>query len=190
MADRSSRIASVAARQIFDSRGRPTVEAEVTLADGSAGRACVPSGSSTGRHEAWELRDRDPELFGGLGVLVATGHVRGEIAARIVGMDGLDQQAVDHALIDLDGSPSLRRLGANAVLATSLATSFAAAVTMIARVRNAAAEIMTGGNLSTLLAEDGGLTPGFQQADQALELMVRAIEAAGLPFAGFSGLSG
>lgn len=123
----ASTIAGITARQIFDSRGRPTVEADVVLQDGSTGRASVPSGSSTGRHEAWELRDGDAAHHGGLGVLTAVGHVRGAIAARIVGMDGRDQHAVDGAMTELDGTPSLRRLGANAILAVSLATARAAA---------------------------------------------------------------
>lgn len=123
----SSCIAKVTARQIFDSKGRPTVEADVILRDRSTGRACVPSGTSTGRHEAWELRDGDPTSYGGLGVLAAVRNIRGEIAAQINGMDVLDQEAIDHALISLDGSSSLKRLGANAVLAVSLATARAAA---------------------------------------------------------------
>lgn len=120
-------IANITARQIFDSRGRPTVEADVTLADGSVGRASVPSGTSTGRHEAWELRDGDPGLHGGYGVLAAARNVRAEINDTLRSMDALDQQAVDAALVGLDGTPSLRRLGANAILATSLATARAAA---------------------------------------------------------------
>jgi enolase len=128
MNQRLSCIANVTARQIFDSKGRPTVEADVTLKDGSTGRACVPSGTSTGRYEACELRDGDPALYGGLGVLTATHNVRTEIAVKITGMDALDQDAIDYALISLDGSSSLKRLGANAVLATSLATARAAAL--------------------------------------------------------------
>lgn len=125
---RSSCIANVTARQIFDSKGRPTVEADVILQDGTTGRACVPSGTSTGRHEACELRDGDPTSYGGLGVLTAVNNVRGEIAAKVTGMDALDQEAIDHGLIQLDGSPPLKRLGANAILAVSLATARAAAV--------------------------------------------------------------
>jgi enolase len=102
------------------------VEADVVLEDGSTGRASVPSGTSTGRHEACELRDGDPASYGGHGVLSATRNVRGEIATRIVAMDAVDQEAIDGALISLDGTASLKRLGANAILATSLATARAA----------------------------------------------------------------
>lgn len=116
-----STIASVAGRQIYDSRGRPTVEADVTLLDGTVGRASVPSGASTGRHEARELRDGDTAAFGGLGVRRAVANVCGEIAERVAGLEATDQVGLDAALIELDGSTSLGRLGANAILATSLA---------------------------------------------------------------------
>ena len=241
MARRSSCIARVTARSIFDSRGRPTVEADVVLDDGASGRASVPSGTSTGRHEARELRDDDPSAHGGHGVSAAVGHVRGAIAARIAGMDAIDQEAIDRALIELDGTPSLGRLGANAVLATSLATAraaashagqplyrylsrwrgdapmripmpmtnlvsggahvargeiggrldfqdfmlipigatrFADALAMIARTGAAAVELLAG--TGARFAGDGGLDPGFRRTEQALELVVRAIEGAGL----------
>lgn len=238
MTKKTSSIARVIARQILDSRGRPTVEADVILADGTIGRACSPSGASTGRHEACELRDGDLAQFDGLGVLQAAGNVRGEIADRLAGLDALDQGAIDRALIDLDGSPGLSRLGANGILATSMAASRAAAshlglplykyiseladgaamslpmpmanilsggahagrgmdiqdflvvpigaesytqaLAMISGVRNAASKIMASENLSILLADEGGLSPGYARAEQALELMVRSFEAAGL----------
>jgi enolase 1/2/3 len=240
MARCSSCIAGVTARPIFDSRGRPTVEADVVLDDGARGRASVPSGTSTGRYEARELRDGDPAAHAGLGVGAATGHVRGEIAARIAGMDALDQEGVDRALIELDGSPSLARLGANAVLATSLAvaraaaahlgqplhrylsrwsggapmtipmpmanvvsggahvgrgrgldfqdflvipigaTRYAEALAMIARTTAAAAGLLAGAGAGVRVASDGGLDPGFRRTEQALELLVRSFEAAGL----------
>jgi enolase len=115
------------ARQVLDSRGNPTVEAEVVLADGSRGRAIVPSGASTGEHEAVELRDGDAKHFLGKGVLKAVENVNGEIAEAIAGMDASDQRAVDHRLIDLDGTPNKGRLGANAILAVSMATARASA---------------------------------------------------------------
>lgn len=231
-------IANIKARQIFDSRGRPTVEADVVLADGTLGRACVPSGTSTGRHEAWELRDGDPERHGGLGVLTATRNVCGEIHAGLTGMDALDQPAIDAALVTLDGTPSLRRLGANAILATSLAaaraaaahsrlplyryladlaggvapslpmpmtnilsggahvdggldfqdflviptgaTSFSDALAMISRVVIATADVLKGMGARPSPAGDGGLNAGFQRAEQALEVLVKACGRAGL----------
>ncbi len=120
-------IKSVHAREILDSRGNPTVEAEVSLADGSQGRAAAPSGASTGQHEAVELRDGDPKRYGGRGVQQAVAHVRTELAARIRGLDALAQTTIDEALITLDGTANKARLGANAILAVSLATAKAAA---------------------------------------------------------------
>ena len=233
-----SQIAHVEARQILDSRGRPTVEADVVLGDGTLGRACVPSGASTGRHEALELRDGNFEIYDGLGVLKAAAHVRGEIADRIVGLDVLDQTAIDDALIELDGTATFSRLGSNATLSTSLAVARAAAthsqeplyrylsrlngaspmslpmpmtnilsggahagrgmdlqdflviplgamsysdaLQMISRVRNSAAILMKAKGLSTLLADEGGLSPRFAKAEQALELMLSAFEHAQL----------
>ena len=122
-----TRITSVHGREILDTRANPTVEVDVTLADGSFGRAAVPSGASTGINEAVELRDGDKARFGGKGVLRAVAAVNGEIAAALAGMDATDQAAVDRALIDLDGTPNKRRLGANATLGASLATAHAAA---------------------------------------------------------------
>jgi enolase len=118
------------AREILDSRGNPTVEVEVLLEDGSSGRAAVPSGASTGSHEALELRDRDPNRFGGKGVRDACRIVREDISPEIEGLDALDQRAVDAALIDLDGTPTKKKLGANAVLGVSLATAKAAAASL------------------------------------------------------------
>jgi enolase len=115
------------ARQVLDSRGNPTVEAEVTLADGAYGRAIVPSGASTGEHEAVELRDGDAKRYLGKGVLKAVENVNGEIADAIAGMDASDQRGLDHRLIDLDGTPNKGRLGANAILAVSMAVARAAA---------------------------------------------------------------
>src|SRR6266850_3815191 len=120
-------IEHVLAREILDSRGNPTVEAEVTLAGGEVGRAAVPSGASTGEHEAVELRDGDKRRYGGKGVLKAVRNVNEVIAPAIEEMDALDQAEVDQALIDLDATPSKSRLGANALLAVSMATARAAA---------------------------------------------------------------
>ncbi|HHQ41596.1 MAG TPA: phosphopyruvate hydratase [Chromatiales bacterium] len=120
-------IRDIRAREILDSRGNPTVEADVLLEDGSLGRASVPSGASTGSREAVELRDGDPARYGGKGVLKAVGHVRGPIREALLGRDALDQQGLDRTMIELDGSPNKGRLGANAILAVSLAAAHAAA---------------------------------------------------------------
>jgi len=122
-----TRIAHVHARQILDSRGNPTVEVDVKLEDGSFGRAAVPSGASTGAHEAVELRDGDRSRWGGKGVEKAVANVNGEIAQAVTGRDASDQQGLDHALIDLDGTENKGRLGANAILGVSLANAKAAA---------------------------------------------------------------
>ena len=120
-------IVDVHARQILDSRGNPTVEVDVTLEDGSMGRAAVPSGASTGAHEAVELRDGDKSRWGGKGVSRAVQAVNGEIAEEVVGLEAEDQAALDMALIALDGTENKGRLGANAILGVSLATAKAAA---------------------------------------------------------------
>ena len=120
-------IRSVRAREILDSRGNPTVEVDVTLAGGANGRAAVPSGASTGVHEAVELRDDDPRRYGGKGVRHAVKNVNEDIAAVIQDMDALDQRTVDRAMLALDGSPHKEKLGANAILGVSLAVARAAA---------------------------------------------------------------
>ncbi len=231
-------IQSIGARQILDSRGRPTVEVDVRLAEDKIGRASVPSGASTGRHEAHELRDGEAEHYEGRGVRQAVAHVDEEIAAALRGWDASDQRAVDARLRDLDGTPRLERLGANAVLGTSLAVCRAAAASLgrplhaylaqlggtermalpmpmvnilsgglhagrgmdvqdflaipaaaqsieqaievVSRVRGAAVRVMERRGLSTLLADEGGLSPGLANGRDALRLMVESIEAAGL----------
>ena len=120
-------IEKIHAREILDSRGNPTVEVEVTLEGGAFGRAAVPSGASTGVHEALELRDEDKKRYGGKGVRKAVGHVNDEIADALSGMDALDQGAVDRAMIELDGTPHKEKFGANAILGVSMATARAAA---------------------------------------------------------------
>lgn len=120
-------IEEIHAREILDSRGNPTIEAEVTLVGGEVGRAAVPSGASTGEHEAVELRDDDKKRYAGKGVLKAVANVNEIIAPEIVGLDSLDQAEVDTALINLDGTANKSKLGANALLAVSLATARAAA---------------------------------------------------------------
>jgi enolase len=234
----TARIQHIHARQILDSRGRPTVEADVTLSDGSQGRASVPSGASTGSAEAHELRDGDPHFYNGLSVLQAVGHVNGVIAQTLSGMDAMDQVAVDQAMVTLDGTPQLSRLGANGILAVSIALarasataqgqalyervqaiaggpalgmpvpmvnilsgglhagrgmdvqdflampvraqSMADAVHILSRVRNAATEEARARGLPTLLADEGGISPGLASGREALEMMLRLIERAGL----------
>lgn len=121
------KITKITAREILDSRGTPTVEATVILADGSLGTAAVPSGASTGAHEAVELRDNDPKRYGGKGVLKAGANVEGEIAPALVGMEVEEQEGLDKKMITLDGTENKARLGANAILAVSLACARAAA---------------------------------------------------------------
>lgn len=231
-------LTSIEARQILDSRGRPTIEVDVLLSDGSQGRAAVPSGASTGTAEAHELRDGDPKRYAGLGVLKAVANVNTEIFRAVKGMDAANQRALDDTLRELDGTPQLKRLGANGILGVSIAacrataTSLGQALTariaelagntaiqmplpmvnifsgglhagrgmdvqdflaiptsassiedaihMASLVRNAAVQICAQDGIPTLLADEGGLSPGCETGDGALRLMVRAIEAAGL----------
>ena len=232
------RIKTIRGRQILDSRGRPTVEVDVTLADQSLGRASVPSGASTGAAEARELRDGDPARFEGLSVGKAVANVEGEIAAALIGFDAQDQRGIDARLSQLDGTPNYSRLGANATLGVSLAvcraaacslgrtlvehlrglagvdeplmpvpmvnilsggmhagggmdyqdflavpvhaTTVAEAIETIARVRRAADKVAAKRGLSTLLADEGGLSPGFNTGREALLMMMESIETAGL----------
>lgn len=237
-ATRACGIASLRLRQILDSRGRPTVEADVLLNDGSLGRAAVPSGASTGKYEACELRDGDPDRYEGQAVqrIAVTAHA--ELLPRLLGAEALDQTTIDATLREVDGTDNLRRLGGNPILAISLATARAAAVhtrqplyrylnsmvagvtpslplpmtnvlsggaharqgmdfqdflvvptgagayaqalEWMARVRSAAARLAAREGFTTLLADEGGLSAGYPQAEQALTFMVWAIEAAGL----------
>jgi enolase 1/2/3 len=123
----SSSIKSVHAREVLDSRGNPTVEVDVQLEGGLLGRAIVPSGASTGEHEAWELRDGDKRRYGGKGVLKAVANVNEKIAPAIRGWDATDQRKIDNRMIEMDGTPNKKNLGANAILGVSLAVAHAAA---------------------------------------------------------------
>lgn len=231
-------IQSIRGRQILDSRGRPTVEVDIGLGDGSFGRASVPSGASTGAAEAHELRDGDKSHYQGLGVRKAVANVNNTISRALVGFDVMDQAGLDARLLDLDGTEQLRNLGANAVLGTSLAacraaaasanqalyqriaelsgtrqltmpmpmvnilsgglharhgmdvqdflampasaTSMEHAIELVCRIRFAAAQVMDKRGVSTLLADEGGLSPGCRTGREALQLMVEATECAGL----------
>jgi len=230
----SSAIRSVRAREVLDSRGNPTVEAEVTLTGGASGRAIVPSGASTGIYEALELRDGDRKRYGGKGVLKAVANVNDTIAPAVAGMRADDQEAVDRALLELDGTPNKSRLGANATLSVSLAVAhaaaaqaslplyiylsrgnaelmplpqfnilnggrhaegsvdfqefmvapvgaatFAEALRMGAEVYHALARILHDEGLPTTVGDEGGFAPPLARNDDAIALVVRAIEAAG-----------
>ena len=229
-----SRIAHVSAREVLDSRGNPTVEVSCRLESGATGSAIVPSGASTGRHEAVELRDGD-ERYGGRGVLQAVANVAGEIADRLRGMEAYDQRAADLAMIDLDGTPDKSRLGANAILGTSLAVARAAASDAVAplyrylggidahvlpvpmmnvlnggvhsdnnvefqefmvvpvgaasfseglrwgaETYHALHRVLRDRELSGSVGDEGGFAPDLQTNEDALRMLVDAIEAAGL----------
>ena len=228
-------IDEIRAREILDSRGNPTVEVEVLLADGTVGRASVPSGASTGSHEALERRDGDAARFGGRGVLLAVAAVEETIGPELEGTEANDQREIDRALIDLDGTADKSALGANAILGVSLATaraaaaslglplyrylggpqghvlpvpllnvlnggahadnglelqefmlvpigaaSFAEAIRWGAETFHALKAILASKGLATGVGDEGGFAPAIDTAGQALELLVQAIEAAGL----------
>ena len=172
-----SRIERVHAREVLDSRGNPTIEVEVGLFDGSQGVARVPSGASTGVHEALELRDGNPARYGGKGVRKAVDNVRGPIAEALVGMEALDQHAVDSAMTDLDGTPNKSRLGANAILGVSLATAHAAAASrglpLYRYLGGAGARRLPVPMMNIL---NGGAHTGWQSTD-AQEFMVMPVGA-------------
>lgn len=226
-------IAAVLGRRVWDSRGRPTVEVEIALAGGAFGRAIAPAGASRGRHEAIDLRDGGTR-HGGLGVDRAVANVNGEIAKRLRGMDAADQEVLDLALVALDGTPQLARLGGNAIIATSMAAlhaaaeaskqplwaylaqgrpvrlpmpeiqvfgggahagrrvdvqdfmvmpigakSFAEALDTTAEIYRAAGELMAAAGKLQGVADEGGYWPAFDTNEEALEMLVRAIERAG-----------
>jgi enolase len=229
-----SQIEKIHARQILDSRGNPTVEVELALRSGAAGRAAVPSGASTGEFEATELRDGDKGAYLGKGVLNAVGNVNGEIAQAVAGHDASDQKGLDRALIELDGTPNKSRLGANAILGVSLAAAHAAAaeegvplwrylggeaahvlpvpmmnvlnggahadnkvdfqefmvvpagaptfsecLRMGAEVFHALKGTLHDRGLGTAVGDEGGFAPDLGSNEEALQMLVRGIEAAG-----------
>ena len=230
-----TRIERVHAREVLDSRGNPTVEVEVSLFDGSLGSARVPSGASTGVHEALELRDGDPSRYGGKGVRKAVENLRTSIAEALVGMDALDQRAIDSAMIDLDGTANKSQMGANAILGASLATAHAAAASrglplyrylggagacrlpvpmmnilnggahtawqstdaqefMVmpvgaptfaeglrwgAEIYQALKGVLKSRGYSTLVGDEGGFAPNLKANQEALDLILEAIDKAG-----------
>lgn len=170
-------IEDVVAREILDSRGNPTVEVEVTLMDGSWGRAAVPSGASTGVHEALELRDGDKQRYTGKGVLKAVDNVNEEIADALLGWEVTDQRGIDHALLELDGTENKSSLGANAILGTSLAVAKAAAnglgLPLYRYIGGVYAHVLPVPMLNIL---NGGAHTGWQSTD-AQEFMVMPLGA-------------
>lgn len=227
-------IIEIIAREVLDSRGNPTVEVEVTLESGAVGRAIAPSGASTGQFEAVELRDGDKKRFMGKGVLKAVDNINGEIASAIVGADALNQPDIDALLIDLDGTPNKERLGANAILAVSLAVakaaantcglplyqylggvgarvlpvpqmnilnggkhadnsvdiqefmvmpigaeSFAEGLRMGVEVFHSLKKVLSKRGYSTAVGDEGGFAPNLASNEEALEVIVEAIKAAG-----------
>ena len=229
-----SSIISIAGREVLDSRGNPTVEVDVVLDSGAHGRAMVPSGASTGEHEAVELRDKDPKRYSGKGVLNAVHHVNTEIQQALIGSDALDQRAIDYQLIDLDGTENKGRLGANAILGVSLAVAHAAAdelalplfrsvggpnahvlpVPMMNVINGGAhadnnidlqefmimpvgassfsealrwgtetyhvlKQVLADRGLSTAVGDEGGFAPNLSSNEEAIKVLVEAIERAG-----------
>ena len=172
-----TRIAAVDALEVLDSRGNPTVAAQVTLRDGSRGEALVPSGASTGKHEALELRDGDPTRYLGKGVRTAVSNIREEIAARLIGLEAADQRTLDQGLVELDGTPNKARLGANAILAVSLAAAKA-----FAAARGRSLYYSLGGEEAVTLPVpmlnilNGGAHTGWQTTD-AQEFMIMPLGA-------------
>ena len=171
-----STIKKIHARQILDSRGNPTVEVDVTTEDGVLGRAAVPSGASTGKHEAVELRDNDPDLFMGKGVTQAVENVNQAIAEELVGTSVFEQNLIDHTMIELDGTPNKANLGANAILGVSLAVAKAAAQT----VHQPLFRYIGGVSANTLPVPMMNILNGGSHADNAIdfqEFMVMPVRA-------------
>jgi enolase len=230
-----SEIVALRAREILDSRGNPTIEVDVTLASGAHARAAVPSGASTGEHEALELRDGDKSRFGGKGVKIAVENVEQKIAEALIGFEALDQAGLDEAMIELDGTENKSKLGANAMLGVSMAAARAASEELglplyrymggvsATRLPVPMMNVLNGGrhadnnvdiqefmimpvgaptfkkalrwcaetyqvlkgilhkkNLSTAIGDEGGFAPSLKSNDEAVELLLQAIDAAGL----------
>ena len=230
----STTIIDIMAREIMDSRGNPTIEVDVSLEDGSLGRAAVPSGASTGMYEAVELRDGDKSRYLGKGVLTAVENVNETIASELIGMDALDQIGIDQAMLELDGTPNKSKLGANAVLGVSLAVakaaavslgvplyqylggfnakqlpvpmmnilnggahadnnvdiqefmimpvgaeSFAQALRMNAEIYHTLKKVLKDRGLATAIGDEGGFAPNLGSNEEAIQVILAAVEAAG-----------
>jgi enolase len=177
----STKISSVHARQILDSRGNPTVEADVILEGGALGRGAVPSGASTGEHEALELRDGDKAKYFGKGTLKAVANASGEIAKAVVGLDAADQRALDHKMIALDGTPTKSRLGANAILAVSMAAARAAAVALKQPLYKYLSQYSTDKSASLLPCPMMNILNGGAHADSSVDFQEFMVMPVGAP---------
>src|ERR1700683_4619754 len=177
----STKIITVRGREIIDSRGNPTVEAEVGIEGGAIGRAAVPSGASTGEHEANELRDGDKSRYSGKGVLKAVGHVNTEIAKAIAGMDASDQRGVDRRMIDADGTPNKSNFGANAILAVSMAAARAAAAQLELPLYQYLARYSSEGYADTLPVPMMNILNGGAHADNSVDVQEFMVMPLGAP---------
>src|SRR6202789_873277 len=177
----STKIITVRGREIIDSRGNPTVEAEVGIESGAIGGAAVPSGASTREHEANELRDGDKSRYSGKGVLKAVGHVNTEIAKAIAGMDASDQRAVDRRMIDADGTPNKSNFGANAILAVSMAAARAAAAQLALPLYQYLSRYSSEGHADTLPVPMMNILNGGAHADNSVDVQEFMVMPLGAP---------
>lgn len=174
-------IKNIKAREILDSRGNPTIEADVTLASGVVGTACAPSGASTGSREALELRDKDPKRYLGKGVLTAVNNVNTSIRDALLGHDALDQEALDKVMIDLDGTPNKASLGANAILAVSLAAAKAAAIECKIPLYAHIAKLNGGAGTFSLPVPMMNIINGGEHADNNVDIQEFMVQPVGAP---------
>ena len=177
----STKITRIHARQIIDSRGNPTVEADVTLASGAVGRAAVPSGASTGEHEALELRDGDKSRYLGKGVLKAVANANGEIGKAVTGLDAADQRGLDHKMISLDGTPTKSRLGANAILAVSMAAARAASIALKQPLYKYLSRYSTDSSANLLPVPMMNILNGGAHADSSVDFQEFMVMPVGAP---------
>ncbi|MDP9147784.1 MAG: phosphopyruvate hydratase, partial [Acidobacteriota bacterium] len=177
----STKITRVHARQIIDSRGNPTVEADVTLTSGAVGRAAVPSGASTGEHEALELRDGDKSRYLGKGVLKAVANANTDIARAITGLDAADQRALDHKMISLDGTPTKSRLGANAILAVSMAAARATSIALKQPLYKYLSRYSTDSSANLLPVPMMNILNGGAHADSSVDFQEFMVMPVGAP---------
>jgi enolase len=177
----STKITRVHARQIIDSRGNPTVEADVTLTSGAVGRAAVPSGASTGEHEALELRDGDKSRYLGKGVLKAVANANGEIGKAVTGLDAADQRGLDHKMISLDGAPTKSRLGANAILAVSMAAARAASIALKQPLYKYLSRYSTDSSANLLPVPMMNILNGGAHADSSVDFQEFMVMPVGAP---------
>jgi enolase len=177
----STKITRVHARQIIDSRGNPTVEADVTLTSGAVGRAAVPSGASTGEHEALELRDGDKSRYLGKGVLKAVANANGEIGKAVTGLDAADQRGLDHKMISLDGTPTKSRLGANAILAVSMAAARAASIALKQPLYKYLSRYSTNSSANLLPVPMMNILNGGAHADSSVDFQEFMVMPVGAP---------